>query len=95
MVFVGRRVPYAPFFSHIALALGVEELESRDRQVLRFFQTGSSSEALEIARRFGATHVCLYDGDRVRFDLNELGVPIYATDALRIYRIDTLQDDCR
>jgi hypothetical protein len=56
--------------------------------LFRFFRTTDPDEAREIARSLGATHLCLYGADRVRFDGREALTPLHEEDGARSYRLE-------
>ena len=53
----------------------------------RFFRTHEPDEARRIAEALGARALVLYGGERVRFELESLGAPLYAEPDARIYSL--------
>jgi hypothetical protein len=72
VVLIGRRVPYDRFTPYLTQFATREDLERRHETVFRFFRTTDATEALAIARALEARFVCLYGGDRLRFDAGVL-----------------------
>jgi hypothetical protein len=62
-------------------------LDERLLQVRRFFETGDVGEAAAIARALGASHLCLYGSDTVRFSPDRLLRPVYVRPNVRVYGI--------
>jgi hypothetical protein len=89
VVLIGRRVPYERFTPFMAQFVPAEVMQRRHEDVYRFFRTTDREEALRIARSLGATHLCLYGPDRVRFDTAGLLDPIHEEPAARCYRLTT------
>jgi hypothetical protein len=87
VILIGRRVPYERFTPYLTQFAAREDLERRHETVYRFFRTGHRDEALAIARSLGATYVCLYGPDRLRFDTSGLLEPIHEEPEARAYRI--------
>jgi hypothetical protein len=81
VVLFGRRVPYERFTPYLTQFAPVEALERRHETVYRFFHTAERDEATAIAR-----YLCLYGGDRVRFDTAGLLEPIDARPEARCYK---------
>ncbi len=90
VVLFGRRVPYerfTPYFTQFATA---EALERRHETVFRFFHTTDRDEAMAIARELHARYLCLYGGDRVRFDAAGLLEPVDLRPEARCYGLKDL-----
>jgi hypothetical protein len=87
VILVGRRVPYERFTPYLTQFASRADLERRHEEVFRFFRTSDREEALAIARRLGARFLCLYGGDRVRFDPGDRLVPLHAEPGARLYRL--------
>lgn len=87
VVLAGRRVTYERFTPYLTQFVSREDLESRHREVYRFFRTRDREEALAIARRLGASFLALYGHDRVRFDTRGVLEPVHEEQAARLYRI--------
>jgi hypothetical protein len=87
VVLAGRRVTYERFTPYLTQFVSREDLESRHREVYRFFRTRDREEALAIAKRLGASFLALYEHDRVRFDTRGVLEPIYEERDARLYRI--------
>jgi hypothetical protein len=88
VVLAGRRVLYERFTVYLTQFASPEELRRRHEMLFRFFRTTDRDEALEIARSLGATHVCLYGADRVRFEASGALAPIHEEDGARSYRLE-------
>ena len=86
VVLFGRRVPYERFTPYLTQFAPAEALERRHETVYRFFHTTERNEATAIARELGARYLCLYGGDRVRFDTAGLLEPIDARPEARCYK---------
>lgn len=86
VVLVGRRVPYERFTPYLTQFAAREDLERRHETVFRFFRTADRDEAAGIARLLGARFLCLYGGERVRFDTAGLLEPIHEEAEGRCYR---------
>jgi len=89
VVLFGRRVPYERFTPYLTQFAPVEALERRHETVYRFFHTTDRDEALGIAREMNARYLCLYGGDRVRFDATGLIEPIDLRPEARCYGLPT------
>jgi hypothetical protein len=76
VVLFGRRVPYERFTPYLTQFAPAEALERRHETVYRFFHTADRDEAMAIARELNARYLCLYGGDRVRFDTTGVLEPI-------------------
>lgn len=87
VVLVGRRVVYERFTPYLTQFAPSAELRRRHEALYRFFQTHDRVEALSIARRLRARYVCLYRGDRLRFDTDGVLVPLHEEADARAYRI--------
>lgn len=85
VVLFGRRVPYERFTPYLTQFASAEALERRHEMVYRFFRTTDRAEALDIARQVGARYLCLYGGERVRFDRTGLLAPIRQEPEARCY----------
>ena len=84
---IGRRVPYERFTPYLTQFAPAAALVYRHETVYRFFHTTDRSEAVQIARELGADHVCLYDGDRLRFEAAGFFDPVYEEAEARCYHI--------
>ncbi|PYQ14467.1 MAG: hypothetical protein DMF80_12325 [Acidobacteria bacterium] len=78
VVLLGRRVPYERFTPYLTQFAPPEALERRHETVYRFFHTTDRAEAIAIAEEMKARFLCLYGGERVRFDVTGLLAPIDA-----------------
>ena len=87
VVLIGRRVPYERFTPYLTQFIRREDLERRHHDVYRFFRTDDRAEARAIARALGASFLCLYGADHVRFDTAGLLEPVHEEPAARVYRI--------
>ena len=87
LVLAGRRVPYAGTITYLAHVVPRPALDERLLQVRRFFETGDVGEAAAIARALGASHLCLYGSDTVRFSPDRLLRPVYVRPNVRVYGI--------
>jgi hypothetical protein len=87
VILIGRRVPYERFTPYLTQFAPAPALEQRHETVYRFFHTEDPAEAEEIARALDARFVCLYGGDRVRFDSSRLLEAIHEEPGARVYRI--------
>ena len=76
VVLFGLRVPYERFTPYLTQFAPAEALERRHEAVYRFFHTTDRDEAMAIARDLNARYLCLYGGDRVRFDTTGLLVEL-------------------
>ncbi len=88
VILIGRRVPYERFTPYLTQFASRADLEQRHEVVYRFFRTADHEEALAIARGLGASFVCLYGSDRVRFDTSGFLEPIHEEAGARVYRIN-------
>ncbi len=88
VVLVGRRVPYERFTPYLTQFASRADLERRHEEVFRFFRTTDREEALGIAQRLGVRFLCLYGGDRVRFEPDGRLRPLHEEEGARLYRID-------
>jgi hypothetical protein len=88
VVLAGRRVLYERFTVYLTQFASPEELRRRHEMLFRFFRTTDRDEAREIARSLGATHLCLYGSDRVRFDGRGALTPLHEEDGARSYRLE-------
>lgn len=86
VVLIGRRVPYERFTPYLTQFASRDDLIRRHQTVYRFFHTSDPAEALAIAHALGASHLCLYGFDRVRFDGAVLET-IHAEAGARCYRL--------
>jgi len=90
VVLLGRRVPYERFTPYLTQFASPQELERRHETVFRFFHTMDRDEAAAIARELDARFLCLYGGERVRFDtdglLDGLSEPSAPDAGARCYR---------
>jgi hypothetical protein len=87
VILIGRRVPYERFTPYLTQFAKREDLERRHEIVYRFFRTGDREQALAIASELGASFLCLYGADRVRFDTTGILEPIHQEAGARVYRI--------
>ena len=87
VVLFGRRVPYERFTPYLTQFAAPEALERRHETVFRFFHTTDRNEAMVIVRELDARYLCLYGGDRVRFDTAGLIEPIDLREAARCYTL--------
>ena len=83
----GRRVPYERFTPYLTQFAPAEALERRHETVYRFFHSTDRNEAMAIARELGARYLCLYGGDRVRFETAGEFEPIDLRPEARCYRM--------
>jgi hypothetical protein len=88
VILVGRRVPYERFTPYLTQFASREALEERHETVYRFFRTRDPAEAREIIRSLDARFLCLYGGDRIRFEAGELLEPLHEEPGARLYRIN-------
>jgi hypothetical protein len=88
VVLAGRRVLYERFTVYLSQFAPPDELTRRHEMLFRFFRTTDREEALAIARALGATHVCLYGPDRVRFDGAGILKPLHEEAEARSYRLE-------
>jgi hypothetical protein len=87
VILAGRRVPYERFTPYLTQFASRADLEKRHEDVFRFFRTTDSAEAMAIARALGARFLCLYGGDRVRFDPGDRLIPVHEEAGARLYRL--------
>ncbi|HEY2942938.1 MAG TPA: hypothetical protein VGN09_10960 [Vicinamibacteria bacterium] len=85
VVLFGRRVPYERFTPYLTQFAPAGALERRHETVYRFFHTADRDEAMAIARELDARYLCLYGGDRVRFDTTGVLDPIDLRPEARCY----------
>jgi hypothetical protein len=85
VVLIGRRVPYERFTPFMAQFVPARMMQRRHEDVYQFFRTTDRDEAIELAERLGARHLCLYGPDRVRFDTTGFLRPIHEEPAARCY----------
>jgi hypothetical protein len=85
VVLFGRRVPYERFTPYLTQFAPADALERRHETVYRFFHTTDRDEAMEIARELNTRYLCLYGGDRVRFDSTGVLEPIDLRPQARCY----------
>jgi hypothetical protein len=88
VVLFGRRVPYERFTPYLTQFAPAEALERRHETVFRFFHTTDRNEAIAIVRELDARSLCLYGGDRVRFDASGLLEPIELRPEARCYKLN-------
>jgi hypothetical protein len=88
VVLNGRRVVYERFTPYLTQFAPASELRRRHEALFRFFGTRDRDEALAIARSLGARYLCLYGGDRIRFDGSGVLTPLHEEGAARSYRFD-------
>jgi hypothetical protein len=86
LVLLGLRVPYERFTPYLTQFATRAALEERHELVYRFFHTEDTAEAESLARTLDARYLCLYDTDRVRFDLASAYDPVYEDAEARVYR---------
>jgi hypothetical protein len=82
-----RRVPFERFTPWLAQFAPPAQLAARHERVHRFFRTPDAQEALAIARELDARFVCLYNGERLRFDPAGLLLPVHEEPEARCFRI--------
>jgi hypothetical protein len=87
VVLLGRRVPYERFTPYLTQFASRDDLEKRHEEVFRFFRTTDVDEAMAIARKLDARFLCLYGGDRVRFQGGDRLVPLHEEAGARLYRL--------
>jgi hypothetical protein len=87
VVLVGRRVVYERFTVYLTQFAPATELRRRHEALYRFFRTTDRDEAAAIARSLGTSYLCLYGGDRIRFDGRGLLVPLHEEPGGRAYRL--------
>jgi hypothetical protein len=87
VILAGRRVPYERFTPYLTQFRRRDDLIDRHERLHRFFQTRDADEAAVIAAGFGASFVCLYGGDRIRFDPSGFLEPIFEELGASVYRI--------
>lgn len=83
----GRRVPFTrliPFFAQLAPRAA---LRARYQRAASFFTTEDPQEARAIARELGASALCLFGADDVRFPKGELLETFFEEAGARVYRI--------
>jgi hypothetical protein len=90
VILIGRRVPYERFTPYLTQFATPEALERRHQTVYRFFHTTDRDEAMAIARELNARFLCLYGGDRVRFDPTGLLAPLREEPEGRCYGLNGL-----
>jgi hypothetical protein len=86
VVLARQRVVYERFTPYLSQFAPATELRRRHEALFRFFRTTDRDEALAIARSLGARYLCLYDGDRIRFDPAGSLVPLHEEPGARAYR---------
>ena len=87
VILIGRRVLYERFTPYLTQFVPSDDLVRRHEALYRFFQTHDAQEALTIAHRLGASFLCLYGNDRVRFPADGPLQPIHDEPGARCYRI--------
>jgi hypothetical protein len=87
VLLTSRRVPFERFTPWLAQFAPALELAARHERVHRFFRTRERGEALGIARELNARFVCLYGGERLRFDPAPALPLIYEEPEARCYRV--------
>ena len=87
VLLASRRVPYERFTPWLTQFASREALEARHLAVYTFFRTQDRAEARRIAASLGARYVCLYGGERVRFDTTGVLESVYEEPEARVYRI--------
>jgi hypothetical protein len=93
VVLIRRRVPYDRFTPWMTQFAAAADLEHRHQIVYRFFHTTDAAEAERIAGELGARYLCLYGGDRVRFDLAGRVQAVHEEPGARCYRLTWGEDD--
>ena len=88
VVLSGRRVLYERFTVYLSQFASPDELTRRHEMLFRFFRTTDRAEALAIARALGATYLCLYGPDKVRFDGAGFLKPLHEEAEARSYRLE-------
>jgi hypothetical protein len=81
VVLIGRRVPYERVSPYLTQFASRADLEGRHASVYRFFRTTDRAEAVDIARDLNARFLCLYGGERLRFDPTGLLTPVGGEEA--------------
>jgi hypothetical protein len=84
---VGRRVPYTRFIPFFAQLAPRAALVARYERTAAFFATDDAGEAGAIARELGASSLCLFGRDDVRFAKAGLLESVFEEDGARVYRI--------
>ncbi|HVO09342.1 MAG TPA: hypothetical protein VMX54_01200 [Vicinamibacteria bacterium] len=86
-VLAPQRVLYERFTPYLSQFAPAAELRRRHEALFRFFRTTDRQEARAIARSLQARYLCLYDGDRIRFDGSGWLVPLHEEAGARSYRV--------
>ena len=91
MALAGRRVLGIQVKNHPASTQAELErqlaLSRKWTDIYNFFRTGKRSEALGMLRRYGVTHVVLYDGEELHFDGSGALEEVFHNTAGRILRV--------
>jgi hypothetical protein len=87
VLLVSLRVPFERFTPWLAQFAPAAELAARHERVHRFFRTRDAAEARAIARELHARFVCVYDGERLRFDPAGFLEPVHEAPGARCFRI--------
>lgn len=87
VVLASRRVPFERFTPYLTQFAARPALLARQQQVATFFRTRDAVEAGQIAAALGAHVLVLYDGERVRFPMDELLETVYSEERARVYKI--------
>ncbi|HET7747346.1 MAG TPA: hypothetical protein VFM29_08600 [Vicinamibacteria bacterium] len=87
VLLAGRRVAYERFTPWLTQFASRRDLEARHAQVFRFFRTTDAAEARAIAAALHARAVCLYGGERLRFDPAGFLAPLHEEEGALCYRV--------
>jgi hypothetical protein len=87
VILSGLRVPYERFTPYSTQFAPRDALAARHAVVFRFFRTRDTSEAQAIARQLGASFVCLYEHDRLRFPDRSWLEPVHDEKDAHCYRV--------
>lgn len=87
VVLTSRRVPFERFTPYLTQFATRAPLLTRQERVATFFSTRDSRAAAALAHQLGARFLLLYDGERVRFPMDELLEPVHVEERARVYRI--------
>jgi hypothetical protein len=85
LVFIGRRVAYTSFIGYLTQFAPGNDIAERRAQLGAFFNARDPQEALGIAHSLSARFLCLYEGDKLRFDPGEIARLVYEEDGTRVY----------
>ena len=89
VILVGRRVPYERFTPYLTQFVVARGALRRHEAVYASSAPTTSTTRAAIARELGARFLCLYEADRVRFDLSALADPVFEEPDARCYRLRT------